>query len=99
MPEGQRLFRCSVHGENFPGAILSVSCSIGFYTTRYIAAENAEAAEMAVLEILKKDPALQLPPGVEKPADARVYFEEIEELPSDTRPTSNSGFSFYEMDT
>jgi hypothetical protein len=40
-----------------------------------------------------------LPPGVEKPADARVYFEKIEELPDDTRPTSNSGFSFYEMDT
>jgi hypothetical protein len=99
VPDGQRLFRCFVHGENFPGEMLSLPYSIGFYTTRYIAAEDAEAAEMAVLSLLREDPSLQLPHGVEKPKDARVHFERIEEVPNDTPPIPNGGFTFYQMGT
>ena len=99
VPEGQRLFRCFVHGENFPGEMLSLPYSIGFYTTRYIAAADAEAAEMAVLSLLREDPSLQLPQGLEKPKDARVYFERIEEVPNDTPPIPNGGFTFYQMGT
>src|SRR5687767_16037763 len=97
VPEGQRLFRCFVQGENFPGEMLSLPYSIGFYTTRYIAATDAEAAEMAVLSLLREDPSLQLPHGLEKPKDARVYFERIEEVPNDTPPIPNSGFTFYQI--
>jgi len=99
VPEGYRLFRCSVHGENFPGAILALPNPIGFYATRYVAAENAEAAEMLTLTILKADPSLQPPEGTEKPKDTCVYFENIEEVPNDTLPVPNTGFSFYEMGT
>jgi hypothetical protein len=79
--------------------MLSLPHAVGFYTTRYIAAVDAKAAEMAALEMLRVDPALQLPPGVEKSADARVYFERIEEVPMATPPLPNEGFSFYEMNT
>ncbi len=99
VPDGQHLFRCSVHGENFPGEMLSLPNPIGFYATRYVAAQNAEAAEMLVLAMLKADPSLQLPEGIEKPKNARVHFESIEEVPNDTRPVSNAGFPFYEMGT
>ena len=99
VPDGQRLFRCSVRGENFPGAMLSLPNPIGFYTTRYVAAENAEVAEMRALAILKTDPSLQLPEGVERSQDARIYFESIEEVPGDTPPVPNAGFTFYEMGT
>lgn len=99
VPEGLRLFRCFVHGENFPGAILSLPYAFGFYTTRYIAAVDAKAAEMAVLELLRNEPTLQMPPDLEKPTEARVFFERIEEVPNDTPPVPNAGFSFYQMDT
>jgi hypothetical protein len=62
VPEGQKLFRCFIHGKNFPGAILSLPYDFGFYTTRYIAAVDAEAAEMTVLEALRNEPTLQVPP-------------------------------------
>jgi hypothetical protein len=78
--------------------MLSLTNPVGFYTTRYVAAENAQAAEALVLAILKADPSLQLPEGVEKPKDARVYFESIEEVPDDTPPLPDAGFTFYEMD-
>jgi hypothetical protein len=99
VPDGQRLFRCLVRGENFPGAILSSPKPIGFYATRYTAAESAAAAEILVLAVLRNDASLQLPVGVEKSPDTRVYFESIEEVPSDTLPVPNRGFSFYEMGT
>ena len=99
VPEGHKLFRCLVRGENFPGAILGSPNPIGFYTTRYAAAESPAAAEMLVLSILRSDASLQLPPGVEKSPDTRVFFERIEEVPSDTPPVPNKGFSFYEMGT
>ena len=99
VPEGQRLIRCFVHGKNFPGAILALPYSFGFYTTRYIAAVDAQAAEMAVLESLRNEPALQLPADMEKPTDARVYFESIDAVPNDTPPVPNAGFTFYQMDT
>jgi hypothetical protein len=99
VPEGQRLFRCFVHGENFPGEMLSLPYSIGFYTTRYIAATDAEAAELAVLARLREDPSLQLPLGLEKSKEARVYFERIEVVPNDTAPVPNAGFTFYQMGT
>jgi hypothetical protein len=99
VPDGQRLFRCLVHGENFPGEMLSLEHRVGFYTTRYVAAEDAQAAEMLVLAVLKADSSLQLPEGVAKPVDARVYFEKIEEVPNDTPPVPNAGFTFYAMGT
>ena len=99
VPDGHRLYRCLAHGENFPGAILSRVEAIGFYTTRFVVAKNAQAAEMLVLEMLRAEPGLQLPDGVVKPMDARVSFEKIEEVPSDTPPQPNAGFTFYVMGT
>jgi hypothetical protein len=99
VPDGHKLFRCLARGENFPGGILASPNPIGFYATRYVAAESPAAAEMLALGILRNDASLQLPSGVEKSPDARVFFESIEEVPSDTPPVPNKGFSFYEMGT
>ncbi|MDS4029276.1 MAG: hypothetical protein RKO66_04285 [Candidatus Contendobacter sp.] len=99
VPDGQRLYRCLAHGENFPGAILSRTEAIGFYTTRFVVAKDAQTAEMLVLEMLRAEPGLQLPEGVDKPMDARVSFERIEEVPNDTPPQPNAGFTFYVMGT
>jgi hypothetical protein len=98
VPEGKRLFRCFVRGENFPGAVLSLPTPIGFYTTRFVVAESGEAAEGAVLAMLRKDPSLQSVDD-ESWAAASIYFERIEKVPSDTPPQPNSGFSFFEMGT
>lgn len=98
VPKGHQLYRCLVRGENFPGEMLTLPYDVGFYTTRFVTAADAGAAEMAVLAMLKEDPALARPDvPAEKAKRARVYFEKIEVVPDDTPQTPNSGFTFFQM--
>ena len=88
------LFRCFIHGKNFPGSLLGESEPIGFYTTRFVVASTPEEAEMLALALLKSDDKLAVP-ELERTTDARVYFEEIEQVPDDTDQVPGSGFTFY----
>ncbi|WP_035057451.1 hypothetical protein [Andreprevotia chitinilytica] len=92
------LFRCSILGENFPGTLAGVPEPIGFYATRYVKASSADEAEAAALKLLRQDKDLALPQGT-RMQDARIYFEEIIEVASNTEQVSNSGFSFFRMGT
>jgi hypothetical protein len=42
---------------------------------------------------------LKLPEGVKPTKEAKVYFEEIEEVSKNAVPETQIGFSFYAMDT
>jgi hypothetical protein len=64
-----------------------------------VEAETAEEAEMKALANLKNEESLQLPEGVVPPSNAKVYFEEIEEVMESEVPEVNAGFSFYIMGT
>lgn len=92
-------FRCFIEGENFPGVLANCDELIGFYTTRFVEAETAEDAEMKALEILKGEESFRLPEGVTPPSNAKVYFEEIEEVLVSELPEVNAGFTFYVMGT
>jgi len=92
-------FKCLVEGENFPGVLANSDELIGFFTTRFVEAETPEDAEMKVLANLKNEQSLQLPEGVSPPSNAKVYFEEIEEVLVSEVPDVNAGFSFYVMGT
>lgn len=73
-------FRCLIEGENFPGELANTKELIGFYTTRFVEANTPEEAEMKALDNLKSEESFQLPEGVRPPENAKVYFEEIEEV-------------------
>ncbi|RYG85980.1 MAG: hypothetical protein EON58_22280 [Alphaproteobacteria bacterium] len=88
------LYRCFIHGENFPGSILGESQPIGFYTTRFVVAATPDEAETVALALLKADESLVVPES-ERTSDARVYFEGIEEVSDDTDQVPGSGFTFY----
>ncbi len=92
------LFRCSICGENFPGKLLDQEDLVGFYTTRFVEADTPEQAELAVLELLRSDASLELPPEY-RSQDAKVYFEDIDEVPMDTERAPNAGFVFFTMGT
>ena len=51
-------FRVFVRGENFLINLDDVKQKVGFYTTRFIEAQNEEAAEYAVMDMLREDPKL-----------------------------------------
>lgn len=91
-------YKCFIAGENFPGALIGESNPIGFYTTRFIEAKSPEEAETKVLANLKNEQKLSLPPGVPRPSNATVYFENIEEVESAEVTETNMGFSFFVME-
>lgn len=91
-------FKCFIAGENFPGSLIGEISPIGFFTTRFVEAPTSADAETLALSMLKTESALALPAGVEKPTNARVYFESIDEVPSSTEAI-NTGFSFFLMES
>ncbi len=88
------LFRCVLRGEHFPGRLLGERKPIGFYTTRYVDADDVDDAELKAVDRLREDPKLQLAPE-HRTKDAKVFVETIEEVPDDTPRVPDSGFSFF----
>ena len=93
------LYRCLIRGENFPGELLGEYGLMGFYTTRWVEAASEEEAEMLALEALRSDPDLQ--PSLEvrdRSKAAKVFFEEIDEVPPETERCPNKGATWFRMD-
>jgi hypothetical protein len=91
-------FRCFIRGENFPGQRIGETDLIGFYTNRFIEAEDADAAETGVLQQLKTDATLAPPKGYRPRGQARVYFEQIEEVAAAEVPDGPQGFTWFKME-
>ena len=92
------LFKVSVHGKDFPGAILGKSERVGFFTTRFVEAASQAEAEQATLALLHADPALSVAPE-HRTREATVFVESIVEVPMWTERKPSAGFSFYVMGT
>jgi hypothetical protein len=93
--EKMPLFRVLLHGQNFPGLILGKSAPIGFYTTRFVEADDEHAAAGAALAQLREATELNVP-AEHRTKNAQVFIEEAIRVPEDTEQTPNSGFAFYE---
>lgn len=87
-------FKCFIEGENFPGTLIEKDSPIGFYTTRFVEADNSDVAELLVLENLKHGHSLALPEGSETPANAKVFVETVTEV-SENEVQENPGFAFF----
>lgn len=92
-------FRCFIEGQNFPGSLIDEKGPIGFYTTRFVEAESAIEAEKTALMALKSEEALQLPTGEGRPVNAKIFFEEIEQVDVADVPKTKPGFTFFVMGT
>lgn len=70
----------------------------GFYTTRWVRAKRPEEAELKCLKKLK----LQGELGAKHPDDetdlAKIYFDEVIEMPKLHFAKFGKGFSFFPMD-
>jgi hypothetical protein len=91
------LYRCFIRGENFPGELIGQTTAIGFHATRFVDAQSAQEAERIAVAALREDAALTVTvePRVK---NAKVFFESIEEVASDTERVPNTGFAFFSMD-
>ena len=95
-----KLFRCSVHGKNFPLGRDGEVALLGFYTTRFVYSETSEQAEFQALDLLRSDPTLDVEQS-KRTKDTMVYFESIEEIDSIPEGISapGTGYTFYRMGT
>jgi hypothetical protein len=70
---------------------------MGFYTTRWIEAETAEAAEPIALEMLRDEFRFSEEDQRLAPY-AKAYFEEVVEMPLETPRVPNAGASWFPME-
>jgi hypothetical protein len=91
-------FRCFIRGENFPGREDDPDQPVGFYATRFVAADNPDEAETAGLADLRTHPVLTSLRGYPLAGRARVFFQEIEEVPASGVPAEPPGLVFFPMD-
>jgi hypothetical protein len=82
-----------MRGENFPLDLDGQRRPTNFFATRYVDVQSIDDVERVVLERLKKEPELQVPPGTPGTEKARIYFEVIEPVNEPEEP--NSGFHFF----
>ncbi len=91
-------FQVRLHGENFLLARVGGAPRVfGFYTTRWVEAQDPEAAEIAAVELVRSDPALV--GNVRNPRDnsPMIYLESLREIPSfEGVNPPGTGFTFYE---
>ena len=89
-------YKVFVRGENFLLNFDGVNQKFGFYTTRFVEAEDEEAAEYAVMDLLRGDPQLVRSVSNEDSDPPMMFAEEIEELESFKGFTvPGAGFTFY----
>jgi hypothetical protein len=93
------LFRCLIRGENFPGSLAGQSEAVGFYTTRYVEAPSLPEAELAAMALLRSDPNFELVRPEDRMEDAKIFFEQLEQVTEEVGFSPASGFSFFSMGT
>ena len=70
---------------------------MGFYATRWVEAESAEAAEPIARELVRDEFRFSEEDRRRAP-DAKMYFEEIVELELDTPKLPNKGASWFPIE-
>ena len=91
-------FRCSIRGENFPPGTDDPARPLGFFTSRFVEADDAEDAETHGLAALRTHPVLASLKGHPLASRARVFFDEIKEVSADAVPEQAPGLVLFPMD-
>jgi len=90
-------FRVLLHGENFLFTTEDGRPQVhGFYTTRWVEAENAEAAELAAVELVRSDPGLVEATVNPRDDSPMIYLADLRELADfDGVSPPGAGYTFY----
>ena len=90
--EGKRKYRVLINGQNF---LLNIDGEIqktGFYTTRFVEAQDAKQAETVAIELIKSDSKLADIVLNKRGDTPMLHIEEVEEV---KRLRSQVGYAFY----
>lgn len=89
-------YRVFLHGKNFLIRFDGRKQVVGFYTTRFVEAENPEEAENKAVQLIREDRKLQKVVLNDKSDPPMIFVEEIEEKVSfDGVKLPGTGYTFY----
>ncbi|UCG78321.1 MAG: hypothetical protein JSV21_00335 [Nitrospirota bacterium] len=89
-------YKIILNGQNFIMKTAEGSEKCGFYTTKYVEAENYTEAEKAAVESVRNDDELKKGVLNERDNQPLIYIEKIEELESfDHLKALGEGYAFY----
>ncbi len=91
-------FRCFIQGEHLPSKLDGQPVLLGFFTTRFVEAEDAGQAQSLAMKQLRAEPRLKPPADHPPSGQAQVFFKEVTEVPAHKVPTQQPGFTWYPME-
>jgi hypothetical protein len=74
------------------------STRVGFFTTRFVQANNRDGAELLAIDLIRNDAWLKGAVSNPRSAPPTILAEEIQVVEGDGDPGVGSGFSFFPMD-
>lgn len=92
-----KTFKCFVRGENFPGVLAGLSGLVGFYTTRYVRADNESEIESMIWQSVLNDARLSPSLAQCDLSEIKIVLEEMERVSEDALERESQGFVWYEM--
>lgn len=90
-------YKFLIEGKNFLINIDGQDKKVGFFTTRYVEAENSNEAELSAISLIKNDPKLKdniLNTNSDPPAIILESVSEVNDFGTNA-PPAPPGFSFY----
>jgi hypothetical protein len=90
--ESKRKYRVLIKGQNFLLNKDGETPKTGFYTTRFVEAQDAKQAEAVAIELIKSDAKLADIVLNKRGDTPRLHIEEVEEV---KRLRSQVGYAFY----
>ncbi|HJP95836.1 MAG TPA: hypothetical protein VJ843_00535 [Candidatus Saccharimonadales bacterium] len=91
-PSDKRKYRVLINGENFLLNIDGRVQRMGFYTTRFVEAKDAEQAEAIAVELIKRDTKLSETVLNKRGDSPMLHAEEVEEV---EESGAQLGYAFY----
>jgi hypothetical protein len=86
-------FRVALNGEDFWLQMEGRPQRVGFFTTRFVEASHAQEAELAAVDLLRRDEKLK--PLNDRSDPPGIFADEIEEVDQADVPRVVPGFAFF----
>jgi hypothetical protein len=90
-------YRVLLKGQNFLLKINGEPERLGFFTTRFVQANNRDGAELLAIDLIRSDTWLRNSVLNERSDPPRIFAEEIDVVEASEVSEVGSGFSFFPM--
>ncbi len=95
---GVNHYRVFLRGQNFLLNIDGNPTRLGFYTTRFVQANNRDGAELLAVDLVRNDKWLRDSALNERSDPPKIFADEIDVVEESDVPDVQSGFAYFPMD-